>query len=137
MGYQIVKRYTRRDGSVAWRILYETYTSDKRTQRHVPKDEWRVIGFSPSMTFEEARERAKQISAQDWVKFQERRRNAIQVKLQKEEKIKCAWLSPILCQRFEEEVLKEKVCWGEETVHYHQLLIYWRTAKRIIRETDK
>lgn len=42
----------------------------------------------------------------------------------------------MLCQRFEEEVLKEKVCWGEETVHYRQLLIYWRTAKRIIREVN-
>lgn len=90
MGYQIVKRYTRRDGSVAWRILHETYTSDKRMQRHVPKEEWGVIGFTQSMTFDEAKERAKQLSAQDWVRFQERRRNAIQVRLQKEEKIESA-----------------------------------------------
>ncbi len=79
MGYQVAKRYTRRDGSVAWCILYENYSDNKRTQRHIPKEEWRTIGFSESMTFEEARERAKQLSAQDWVKFQERRRNAILV----------------------------------------------------------
>ncbi len=136
MGYQIVKRYKRQDGSVAWRIIHETYSSDKRTQRHIPKDEWRVIGFRESMTFEEARERAKQLSAQDWVKFQGRRRDAIKERLAREEKIECAWLPPLLCQRFEDEVLKEKVCWGEETYHYRQLCIYRRTAKRIIREIN-
>ncbi len=67
------------------------------------------------MTFKEAKERAKQVSSQDWVKFQQRRRNAIHQKLKKEEKIECAWLPPLLCQRFEKEVLQEKVCWGEET----------------------
>ena len=92
MGYQITKRYTRPDGSIVWRIIYETYTDAKKTQRHVPKEEWPTIGFSTSMTFKEAKERAKQLSSQDWVKFQERRRNAIQQKLKKEEKIECAWL---------------------------------------------
>ena len=74
MGYQIAKRYTRPDGSIVWRILYETCTGSKRTQRHVPKEEWPTIGFSTSMTFEEAKERAKQIPARDFPTSPSRRR---------------------------------------------------------------
>ncbi len=44
MGYQIVKRYVRRDGSIVWRILFENYSDNKRMQRHVPKEEWPTIG---------------------------------------------------------------------------------------------
>ena len=136
MGYQVNKRYTKPDGSIVWRLIFESYTGKKRTQRHVPKKEWSNIGFNDQMTFKEAKALAKQLSAEKWIEFQEKRRNAIQERLQKEEKVKCAWLPDELCERFETEVLKEKICWNETNHHYKQLLVYWRTAKKIIRHLN-
>ena len=136
MGYQVKKRYARNDGSLVWRILYVTHTTNKRLHRNISKSEWPAIGFTASMTYEEAKERAKQLSSQAWLKIQEDKRNIIQRRLKEEDKIICSWLPSQLCERFETEVLKNKVCWGEDNRHYKQLLVYWRTTKRIVKAVN-
>lgn len=96
--------------------------------------EWASIGFFPSMTYDEAKERARTLSANDWDKYQEQRREANKSRLAVEAEEECELLPTVLCQRFEVDILLEQICWNEESAHYRQLLIYWRTAKRVIRE---
>lgn len=136
MGYQVIKLYNRPDGSVVWRIVYEETNNKTKTCRHVKKVDYSSIGFSPTMSFEQAKERARYLSAQSWAEHQEARRRKNERKWEKEEAKKCRWLPAALCARFEAEVLRERLCWNEETRHLRQLLTYWRVAKRIIRSLN-
>lgn len=128
MGYQVKRR-----GS-SWRLVHESYVGKKRRLRSIPKSDWQPLGFVPSMTFEEARQITRDMSVLEWSRFQARRRLATVTRIQKEDATECKLLPEDLCVRFEEEVLKERICWNEETPHLKQLLVYWRTAKRIIRK---
>ncbi len=109
LGYQIVKRYLRADGTPVWRIVYENYSGGERVQRHVPKAEWPAIGFSPTMTYTQAKERAEQLARLDWERFKERRRQQRDDKLSLEEKRPSRFLPDDLCETFTKKVLLEHV----------------------------
>jgi hypothetical protein len=88
------------------------------------------------MSFEQAKLQAKQLSAIAWRDYQTRRRVRKEEEWQREEECFSPLLPIDLTKKFIEKVLLGQVCWGEKSAHYRQLLIYWRTARRIIREVN-
>lgn len=137
MPYQIRKHFTRKDGTESWRIIWETTKDDKRTQRHVPKKEWLAIGFSTSMTIDEAKARAKQLNSAAWLKRQERIRQEISLRLVKEDKIESAFLPEPFVQQFEHEVLFKRFGRGDhKIVERKKLTSHWRAVRRLIRKVN-
>jgi hypothetical protein len=137
MPYIVSKHYRRKDGSHSWRIIWETTAGGERKQRHIPKEEWLMLGFSPSMSFEEARARAKQINSQAWLKRRERIRNEIQLRLQKEDHVESAYLPELFVQQFEKEVLFRRFARGDQkTMDRKKLGSHWRAVKRVIRDLN-
>lgn len=129
MGYFVDKRYTKDDGTIVWRIVFDAMENGKRIRRNVSRKEWPGIGFTPQMTFEEAKERCRQLSANEWLKKKEDNRNKVLERLQKEDKQKSAFLPETSVKEFEEKVLPNRVSTPN-------LMSYWRACKRLIREVQ-
>lgn len=96
--------------------------------RHVPKSEWLNLGLSESMSIEEAKERIRQLNAQNWIRHQETRRNNIQARLQTEAKQETAWLPPLLVKEFEEKKL--------ENLSSKKTRSHWHGARRVLLAID-
>jgi len=135
MGYQVKQRYRKKNGTIIWRILYETFPKGKKQQRHIPKQEWPAHGFQEGITFEDAKDVAKQINAHKWLKYQDERNNKIRARLRKEDKERCALLPVKYDQAFEHEVLLKRMSGGRQNDRFRQELSYWRAGKRLIRST--
>jgi len=137
MGYTIRKRYLNQKGEIIWRLLFTQETTTKRIERHVRIEEYANLGFSPSMTFDEAKAVAKQLSSIAKINQDEARRNKIQAKLDELNRIECAWIPDNMSTKFVEEILKNRVCWGEENGNFKQLNFYWNTARKLIIKLNK
>ncbi len=81
MGYY-VRLLSWKKSSPNWKVQYVSYkkadsensnAKKPRKEWDVHPDRWRALGFHKTMTIEEARTRAKQINAQDFLKGQEER----------------------------------------------------------------
>lgn len=137
MGYQIRNHYKSKDGALIWRIVYEFWKDGKREQRTIPKDEWLAIGFSPTMTRDEAKGRAKQLNSEAWLKNRERKRQEIALRLVKEDKVECAYLPEPFVQQFEQDVLFKRFGRGDQkTVERKKLTSHWRAVRRLIRDVN-
>lgn len=64
-----------------WRIRHDRYEEGRRLSRRIPIKDYRSIGFSESLTLEQARERAKQLTATEGLKRQENSRQRIKDRL--------------------------------------------------------
>lgn len=134
MAYRVSKRTTKM-GRVYWRLLWEKYSGDERTQRHVPKEEWGPLGFRDDMSLDDAKAWAKHLNDKDRIVQVEERRQKIAQRLQKEGRIKSAFLPPLLVERFEQEILKRDLGRGEEKVlKYNSTPSHWRLAQKIIAD---
>lgn len=133
MAFRVVKRGT--SAPSEWRLFEVKDTGKRRIYRQVPPAEYHRHGFSTSMTIEQARERARELGKELLDLYHQRRREKIKERVKNEEQeADGGFLPKVLCRRFEVEVLKDQICWGEENKHYKQLLVYWRAAKRVIQE---
>lgn len=54
-----------------WRLMRTFYVDGKRTQKSVARTAWSALGFSDSMTLEQARARATQLNGENAIKRQE------------------------------------------------------------------
>ncbi len=133
MAYSINKHYIKKDGSAAWRLVWEDYTAKKRKVRYVPKNELSQLGMSPLLTIDEAREKVKQLNAQNWVKRRESQRNAIQTRLKEEDKLNQAYLPVGYAKQFENDILYRRLGRDGENPELKTLQSHWRSAKRVIR----
>mgnify|MGYP007122134705 CR=1 FL=1 len=81
MGYY-VRQLAWKKSAPQWKIQFLSYkkkdcadspAKKPKKEWDVPKERWRSLGFHPSLTFDEARGRAKQLNAQAHLKRQEER----------------------------------------------------------------
>ncbi len=126
MGYQCHKAYRRKDGTVRWRLIYETYKGNKRTQRIIPKSEWASIGFRTDMTLEEAKALARGINTEKNLKRQEEQRQKIHLRLETEHDERTVYLPQIFVAGFERD-------WLAHQDSKANLPSHWRAAMRIIK----
>lgn len=120
MSYSVLKSGSK---NKVWRLNYRQSVGSVRISRHIPESSYLNIGFHPSMTIEQAKERAKQLNAQKELKRRQEKRNSID-------------------SRFKEESLKLNASLPEYLVKEFELLyidnntskkvIHWRTTKKIM-----
>jgi hypothetical protein len=118
MGYRVKK-----SGS-GFKVSYEIQGKNRHA-RGVPKEEWQSIGFSPAMTFEEAKARASQLNKLDKLKQIEARRNRIHDRLHAERLSQEVFFPVAEREQFEKTKLK---------LDKPKTLVYWRFACRLMAE---
>lgn len=110
----------------SWKLQHQTYVGG-RAIKDIPIESYASLGFSPSMTIEEARARKDAINSQEHLRHHETKRVAIISRLQKEDTALDAFLQPALVEAFESEVLYARQLKDKSKVESH-----WRAAKRVI-----
>lgn len=109
-----------------WKLQHQSYIGG-RAIKDISVGEYSSLGFSPSMTIEEARARKDSINAQEHLRTHETRRVAIIKRLQKEDEVLDAFLHPLEVAAFENEVLFSRAHLSKDKIESH-----WRAAKRVI-----
>lgn len=127
MGYRI-KTYKLKDGSPAFKILFEHFTGGLRQNKGVPREEWRQLGFSSEMTADEAKARARELNAKEKLERDGRKRTAIRQRLQTEELAQLAYLPAVAIQEFEQTKLFRQFRANDK------ITSYWRRTKAILCE---
>lgn len=116
MGYY-VRLLSWKKSAPHWKVQYVSYKkSDSqesnakkpRKEWEVDPDRWRALGFHKSMTIEEARARAKQINAQDFLKGQEERIKKIEEEEDQLSKRRDAVLPIQFVEEFEKRFVKAR-----------------------------
>jgi hypothetical protein len=117
MGYRVKKLpYLKR----SWKIQYQSRVNGRK-DRDIPEGQYLSLGFSSSMSFDEAKARCQQLNAMEHLKRIQEKRNVIEERL-KEEDIK---VNSLLPQLFLIEF--EKLY-----IHEEKQVIHWRTAKKLL-----
>lgn len=141
MGYY-VRLLSWKKSAPNWKVQYVSYkkadsqdSNAKKPKKEwdVNPDRWRALGFHKSMTIEEARARAKQINAQDFLKGQEERIK----KLEEEEaqliKRRDSVLPIQFVEEFEKRFVKSEDAQTLSGKRKRSRASYiWNSAKRII-----
>jgi hypothetical protein len=125
MAYEVKKLPPRKDGTAAWRLVWVKHGTTTRQYRHIPKKEYAAIGFSETMTYDEAKAFAKSINTDERMKYQETRRQAIHRRLDAEDKAEIIYLPSAFVQGFEVELAGKR--------NPKKLQTYWRIAKGLIK----
>lgn len=127
MGYVIKKLpYKKR----TWKLSYQDRTNKKNEWRHIPEEEYAVLGFSPSMTIEEAKARGDSLNAKAENERLEAARHAIHKKMKKEGLALTAYLNPLFVSEFEEKVLFG----GTYSMNPDKKLkVVWKAAQKAIK----
>jgi len=122
MGYLV------RPTSKSFRVLEETWTPERKVVT-VPKTAYKALGFSPDMTVDEAKARAKQLNAQNDLDNKRFANTARRVELMQTEK--SAYLPARDVARFEAELAE---MYGDNPYRHDVTLRYWRAAQLVILE---
>ena len=120
----------RKDGSPNWGLIKVTHANGKAIQQRVPQHEYTDLGFPPSLTIEEARERSKSLNAQATLLSRAKVRLAVSKRLDDEELLESAYLTRGDAVEFEQKVLLERM--SPEDAKAKKLLSHWRACKRAI-----
>jgi hypothetical protein len=104
------------------RLVWEWYEGNKRSQRHVPKREWKALGFDETVDLETAKLKTKQLNQEAWLQKLEAKRNKIEQRLKEEDAIECVYLPEIVVNKFENKISRKQ-----------NMMSHWRSAKRAIR----
>ena len=107
----------------SFRIIYEKWVDSKPTKRHVKQAEWPNLGFSLSMTLEQARAIARSLNANLKISKLEERRNRLEVRREKDNLEKCAYLPDVYVLQFEKDIVDGK----------DLRIDHWESAKKVIR----
>ncbi|MBM4302935.1 MAG: hypothetical protein FJ112_01255 [Deltaproteobacteria bacterium] len=102
MGYSVSK------DKKSFRVIFESWEDGKKTKRHVKKSEWKNLGFSLDYTIEQAKDVAHHLNADLKIAKQEKQRNRIELRRQKENLKECAHLPLIFVEEFERDVIEPK-----------------------------
>lgn len=134
MSYRIKKRKTKL-GKEYFRIAWEKYVGNKRTQTHIPQSDWKARGFSEEMSFEEASQWAKSLNDKEQILRLEEKRNKIAAQLKEKGKVESAFLPPLLVRKFESEVIFRDLGRGDEKLlKYNSTPSHWRFAQKLITQ---
>lgn len=127
MGYLIKKIHSKRETTRKWKVQYETWKNGVRKIEDLPLEDYLGLGFDPKKTIEEAKERKTQLNAQEELKRQQERRNAINARLEQEKLEQTAYLPANMVKEFEDTILFAR---GDNP----KLASHWAAAKRILCE---
>lgn len=122
-----------------WRVIHESWENGKRHDRHIAKNQLLAHGFVPDMSVEIAKERAKQLNAVDSIKKEEERRKVAAIKAIKgRQRVHSAYLPALLCEEFENKVLKRKFSIGRDAEKkMKKVLSRWGLAQKVILEVKR
>jgi integrase len=118
-------------GRRQWRLIHETYENGKRVAKQVPRDALIGFGFSPDLSLEQAKARAKQLNQSQKLERekqvdQARRAARIQV-------VESVYLPQDLAGLFTEH-LEEESFGGDE--HKLRLQSHWKYIQDMIAELE-
>lgn len=123
--FYVARHKTSRTG---WRLMKEEWVAGLRRQASVPRIAWSALGFTDSMSIEDARARVRQLNAENSVVREEQRRvTAIAARVERDRLHHSAFVPDDLNQRF--------IKWLEENVAPKQVektKIVWGTAKQVL-----
>lgn len=110
--------------------MRETYQEGKRSQLSVPKTAWPALGFTDSMTIEQARSRAQQLNKENSIKKAEVRSiEKIAKRVERDRLHHSAFVPEDLNQAFIKH-LTDNVTGSPK--HLERILMHWQTAKKMI-----
>jgi hypothetical protein len=115
---------------VGWRLMRTFYIENKRKQKTVPRTAWSALGFSDSMTVEQAKGRVAQLNAENSIRRQEQQRIAgIATRVERDRLHHSAFIPEDLNTQF--------IKWLETNTsgspgYIEKLKIIWGTAKRAV-----
>lgn len=134
MAYVIKKTgHPKKDGTYGWRLAFEDYSTGKKVTRYPKQSEWPNLGILPTMSKEEALERVRQLNANEKIKFQERQKNRIALRLATERTVQAALLPEDLVKRFEEKVLLKKLNRGDKAqLEKSRMESHWAAVRRML-----
>lgn len=125
--FYVLKSSTHKTG---WRLLRESWSEGERSQKSVPKTAWGALGFTDTMTLEQARARAHQLNSQNAIKRQEAQTLAkIANRVERDRLNHSAFVPEDLNQAFLKWLDNNGS--GSEK-HQERLRIHWSTSKKII-----
>lgn len=130
MGY-LVKRVNYKKGP-GYKLQYESRKNGGRVATDLPKDKWLSYGFSPSMTFAEAKAQVKTLNAREKLERSAEKRLATESRIKDLELVHSAYLALPDILDFEKRYLRAGIPESERLTH--KVNSYWAAAKGIICE---
>lgn len=125
--FYVQKRSTVKTG---WRLMKEEYQDGKKKQSAVPKIAWATLGFSDSMTLEQARDRARTLNKLNTIERREAQAvSKIAERVERDRLHHSAFVPEDQNQLFL-KWLDDNVTGGE--AHKERVRIHWTTAKKMI-----
>lgn len=124
---------TKKSGQVYWRLINETWENNKRKDSHIPSDQLLQWGFTPSMTVEEARARAKALNAQGKL---DKQKLAALSSMKRREIIDSAYLPITLVQEFEQYLQKRMDVGPNGQSKWKKAQYHWAYAQRIVQALE-
>lgn len=119
-----IKKHTRKDGTLSWYVVITE--GSKRT--YIKKASLVAAGFSPNLSYDEAKSRATQLNAQGKLKLQAARRAKIAERLDTERLEALAFLPMTDIHEFENKILAPKFLSVDVWDPKHKLAVKWRAA---------
>jgi len=121
MPYEVKKRYTRADGSVCWRVVFNNWTKSVREQTSVKVSDYIHIGLRPEMAYDEAKSVVRSYNAGKAAESRELRILKTRDRLRDEQATLSAYFPAPLLAAFELELPPDG-----------KTRSYWRAAQRVI-----
>jgi hypothetical protein len=131
MAYRI-KALPDKKKSPKWKVQYATYSSKKRIDKDIPREDWKRLGFHEDMTFEEACSIRDTLNAQEKIKREEESRIKIKATVTAKASKYSAYLNPMYVAEFETSVLIDPLeVDGEKK---NKRMSFWLAAQKMIVE---
>lgn len=115
-----VRPYKKKDGTTSWYIYIDG--------KNVKKSGLVAAGFSPDLTFDQAKARAAQLNAQNKLELRSKERLKIAERMETERLEALAFLPKLDIEEFENSVLAPKFLGTMVWDHKHKLAVKWRAA---------
>lgn len=132
MSFWVNKR-KKQDGAVYWRLMHTSWKDGRRTDHHIPVEQYLQHGFRPDMTLEEARARARQLNNQARLnKADVRAKTAALRSAKRSSIVASAFLPPSLVDGFL-IYLKQEVAIGPHAEQkWYKTLCHWSYVQKMV-----
>ncbi len=118
-------------GKRPWKVQWASYTGGVQRVRDIGVDEYARLGFTKTMSLEEARSRRDVLNAQELLKRTEELRSRVGDRLKKEALVVSAWLPLHDVEEFEAKVLNQR---DEAFTKRNKVASHWRCVQRLLLE---
>lgn len=120
--------FVRKGRKDSWRLIEESWSEGKKSQKAVPKEIYPTLGFNLAWKIDQARARASQLNKLKTVEKKSAAGAARRYKF--EELVKEAFLDPTLAEEFVEKLLDEN--FGSED-NLKRLMFHWTAVQKLIQ----